>query len=93
MQDSNSVDPGLTEANGALTVIDSQPPPPTTLSEDLLGDLLGPLAIEGPPGTPIKSEQNLMAGLESVPSTADNLALAPVEEQANSVQVWSFLFV
>lgn len=84
--DSNSVDPGLTEANGVLTVIDSQPPPPTTLSDDLLGDLLGPLAIEGPPGTSIKSEQNLMAGLESVSSTADNLALAPVEEQANSVQ-------
>lgn len=34
-----------------------------------------------------------MAGLESVSSTADNLALAPVEEQANSVQVWSFLIL
>ncbi|XP_010243374.1 PREDICTED: AP-2 complex subunit alpha-1-like [Nelumbo nucifera] len=76
---------GLTNTNGTLSIADPQPATP---SADLLGDLLGPLAIEGPPSAVAPSEQNLMSGsgLEGVSNAMDALALAPVEEQSNSVQ-------
>ncbi|XP_047952946.1 AP-2 complex subunit alpha-2-like [Salvia hispanica] len=45
---------GLAMKNGTLAVVDPQPP--STPSPDLLGDLLGPLAIEGPPGTAPQSD-------------------------------------
>lgn len=54
-------------------------------SADLLGDLLGPLAIEGPPAVP--TEEHAIPATEGDPNPADALALAPVDEQKNSVQV------
>ncbi|KAJ6927620.1 adaptin family protein [Populus alba x Populus x berolinensis] len=75
-----SADQGLSQANGTLTTVDPQP-----ASGDLLGDLLGPLAIEGPPGA-VQSEPNAVSGLEGVPSSADYAAIVPVGEQTNTVQ-------
>lgn len=73
---------GLSHENGILSKVDPQTP-----SADLLGDLLGPLAIEGPPGTDVQSQQNIVSGLENVPNTVEAAAIVPVEEQTNSVQV------
>lgn len=80
--DASLADRGLTQENGTLSKVEPQPAPP---SADLLGDLLGPLAIEGPP-IAASSEQNLVSGLDTVPSASDALALASVVEQSNSVQ-------
>ncbi|XP_011005769.1 PREDICTED: AP-2 complex subunit alpha-1-like [Populus euphratica] len=78
--DDTSADQGLSQANGTLTTVD-----PQSASGDLLGDLLGPLAIEGPPGA-VQSEPNAVSGLEGVPSSADYAAIVPVGEQTNTVQ-------
>lgn len=80
--DASLADQGLAQENGTLSKVEPQPAPP---SADLLGDLLGPLAIEGPP-IAASSEQNLVSGLDTVPSASDALALASVAEQSNSVQ-------
>ncbi|KAF8395329.1 hypothetical protein HHK36_019273 [Tetracentron sinense] len=85
--DGNLADQGLTHTNGTLANLDPQPATPPA---DLLVDLLGPLAIEGPPGdavTAVPAEQSLISELEGFPNAADALALAPVGEQSNSVQV------
>ncbi|KAK9279535.1 hypothetical protein L1049_013214 [Liquidambar formosana] len=79
--DHNSEDQGSAHLNGTLSTVDPQPPSP-----DLLGDLLGPLAIEGPPVASVHSEQNIIPGLEGVSNTVDAAAIVPVEEQNNSVQ-------
>lgn len=60
-------------------------------SPDLLGDLLGPLAIEGPPGVAMQSENEMVPRAEGASAAVDALALAPVEEQTNAVQVPSFV--
>ena len=73
----------MSQANGTLTTVDPQP-----ASGDLLGDLLGPLAIEGPPGA-VQYEPNAVSGLEGVPSSVDYAAIVPVGEQTNTVQVCS----
>ncbi|KAK2643527.1 hypothetical protein Ddye_025290 [Dipteronia dyeriana] len=73
--DHNSADPGLTQTNGTLTKEDPQP-----MSPDLLGDLLGPLAIEGPPGPAAQSEQNVVGGLEGAPGAGDEAAIVPFGE-------------
>ncbi|CAN6321771.1 unnamed protein product [Urochloa humidicola] len=60
-------------------------PPSTSRSTspaDLLADLLGPLAIEGPPAV----EQYPAQGLEATQSPVGDLALATLEDQSNSVQ-------
>ncbi|GAB4824774.1 hypothetical protein Ancab_007640 [Ancistrocladus abbreviatus] len=72
----------VAQPNGTLSEMGQQAAP----SPDHLGDLLAPLAIEGPPSTTIQSEQNLVSGHEVSSSAIDALALAPVEEQANTVQ-------
>ncbi|CAI9768564.1 unnamed protein product [Fraxinus pennsylvanica] len=83
--DQNTTEQGVTQANGALTIVDPQPP--STPSADLLGDLLGPLAIEGHPSAAVQPEPNLASGLEGGSNAAaDALAIAPVEEQSNIVQ-------
>ncbi|KAL7115929.1 hypothetical protein ACP275_04G211900 [Erythranthe tilingii] len=81
--DPSTAEQGLTHANGALTVVDPQPP--STTSPDLLGDLLGTLAIEGPPGPDIapQSDPRVASGLEG---GVDALAIATVEDQTNAVQ-------
>ncbi|KAB5561569.1 hypothetical protein DKX38_006526 [Salix brachista] len=81
-----STDQGLSQANGTLTTVDPQP-----ASVDLLGDLLGPLAIEGPPGAAVQFELNAVSGLEGVPSSADYAAIVPVGEQTNTVQLMNLL--
>uniref|UniRef100_A0A2P2MSU4 AP-1 complex subunit gamma n=1 Tax=Rhizophora mucronata TaxID=61149 RepID=A0A2P2MSU4_RHIMU len=75
-------DQGPTQANGILTKLDPQPP-----SADPLGDLLGPLAIEGPPAIDTQSEQPAVSGLEGSPSAVDGAAIVPIVKQENSVQV------
>ncbi|KAK1263881.1 AP-2 complex subunit alpha-2 [Acorus gramineus] len=69
------------QGNGTLTTVDSQP----AQSGDLLGDILGTLAIEGPPDASIQPEQNVISGLEATPSPINDLALA-LNEQPHSVQ-------
>ncbi|CAO2814651.1 unnamed protein product [Amaranthus hypochondriacus] len=73
----------LPQANGTMSEMDTQQAAP---SPDLLGDLLGPLAIEGPPGVAVQSEQGLVPGAEGTSAAVDALALAPVDEQTNAVQ-------
>ncbi|XP_004294044.1 PREDICTED: AP-2 complex subunit alpha-1-like [Fragaria vesca subsp. vesca] len=79
--DYNSTDQGLSQENGNLSKADPQTPSP-----DLLGDLLGPLAIEGPPGTTVQSHQNVIPGSGGDPTAADATAIVPVGEEPNSVQ-------
>ncbi|XP_023636452.1 AP-2 complex subunit alpha-2 isoform X4 [Capsella rubella] len=59
---------------------------PQTPSPDLLSDLLGPLAIEAPPGS-VSTEQHGPTRAEGVPDEVDGSAIVPVEEQANSVEL------
>lgn len=87
--DHNSTDPGMAQPNGTLTKVDPQPqpqpqPPSPSPSPDLLGDLLGPLAIEGPPVAG-ESEQNVVSGLEGV-AAVDAAAIVPVTVQTNAVE-------
>ncbi|XP_073269939.1 AP-2 complex subunit alpha-1-like isoform X2 [Primulina huaijiensis] len=81
--DDNTSEQGITRENGILTVIDSQPP--STASLDLLGDLLAPLDIVGPPATTHQSEPSVASGLQSGIG-ADALAIEPVEDLAKNVQ-------
>ncbi|RCV46929.1 hypothetical protein SETIT_9G570600v2 [Setaria italica] len=71
----------ITETNHETKV----EPPSTSRSTspaDLLADLLGPLAIEGPPAV----EQYPAQGLDANQSPVGDLALATLEDQSNSVQ-------
>ncbi|RVX20387.1 AP-2 complex subunit alpha-1 [Vitis vinifera] len=86
--DHNLENQGPAQENGTLSQVDPQSPSP---SADLLGDLLGPLAIEGPPGAAAPTEQHVIPASEGDPNPADALALAPVDEQTNSVQMSSVL--
>ncbi|GAY63424.1 hypothetical protein CUMW_225470 [Citrus unshiu] len=82
---SMSSNPGMAQPNGTLTKVDPQPQPPSpSPSPDLLGDLLGPLAIEGPP-VDGESEQNVVSGLEGV-AAVDAAAIVPVTVQTNAVE-------
>lgn len=80
--DHNTADQVVTPENGALSVVDPQPSEP---SVDLLGDLLGPLAIEGPPAA-TQSEDNSVSGVDGSSYVDEALALAPVGEDANTIQ-------
>lgn len=77
-----SRDTNITEINNEIK---AEPPSTShsTSPADLLADLLGPLAIEGPPAV----EQNPAQGLNANQSPVDDLALATLEDQSNSVQV------
>ncbi|CAN0916610.1 AP-2 complex subunit alpha-2 [Linum grandiflorum] len=79
--DPNPADPGLGQPNGALYVEDPQPH-----SEDIIGDLLGTLSIEGPPGADAQSAHIATSESEGLPSTADAAALVPFGEETSSVQ-------
>ncbi|KAJ9540436.1 hypothetical protein OSB04_026942 [Centaurea solstitialis] len=87
--ENNSVDKESTQANGIHGEVEPQPPTTHTHSQahapdaDILGDLLSPLAIEGPPA---KSDHNISSGIEGPVSEDDALALAPVGEQDNTVK-------
>ncbi|CAN6452637.1 unnamed protein product [Victoria cruziana] len=73
----------VAQPNGTTAKLDPQQAPP---SPDLLGDLLGPLAIEGPPDTSDTVEQKLTSALGRSSSTVDELALATLGEQSTSVE-------
>ena len=74
----------MTQANGTLSLVDPQPSEP---SVDVLGDLLGPLRIDGPTGAAAQSDHNLISGPEGATHVEETLALAPVGDQTNNVQV------
>ncbi|KAI0514317.1 hypothetical protein KFK09_010352 [Dendrobium nobile] len=78
--EASSVDQGRIEVYGAVSKVD----PEAASSADLLGDLLGPLAIEGPPNALIEEEQS--QGIEANPSSPGALALAALGDQPNSAQ-------
>ncbi|KAJ8499682.1 hypothetical protein OPV22_010234 [Ensete ventricosum] len=81
----SSREQGMTDENGSINKVVPQDTP----SADLLGDLLGPLAIEGPPVPTVPVEQkdkNLLSALEATSEEAGPLALATVDDQPNSVQ-------
>ncbi|XP_020581608.1 AP-2 complex subunit alpha-1-like [Phalaenopsis equestris] len=78
--EASSFDQGRTEAYDTVSKVDTESVP----SPDLLGDLLGPLAIEGPPSALIPEKQS--QGIEANPSSPDALALAPLDDQPSSVQ-------
>ncbi|MCD7470307.1 hypothetical protein HAX54_010041 [Datura stramonium] len=82
--DCDSADQREAQSNGTLTVVDPQPP--STPSPDLLGDLLSPLAIEGPQPAESQSSHNLGAGVKGAAIAEEALALASIEEQMNIVQ-------
>ncbi|KAG7035965.1 AP-2 complex subunit alpha-2 [Cucurbita argyrosperma subsp. argyrosperma] len=77
----DSTDQELSQTNGTLNKVDSSFPAP-----DLLGDLLGPLAIEGPPSFTAPASQNMTAEVDGFPNAVEAGAIVPVGEQANSVQ-------
>ncbi|KAE8646898.1 AP-2 complex subunit alpha-1 [Cucumis sativus] len=77
----DSTDHELSQTNGTLSKVDSSPPEP-----DLLGDLLGPLAIEGPPSAVAQAPQSVMSNVDGVPNAVESGAIVPVGEQTNSVQ-------
>lgn len=86
MQDSASPEHGTTPANGVISKSVSEAP-----ASDLLVDLLGPLAIEGPPAPAISGEQTSVPGLNATPSAVDALALAILSDPSTGVQVEAFL--
>lgn len=79
-QDDTSAGERLSQENGTLSKVDSQPP-----SADLLGDLLGPLAIEGPPSINVHTRSGSNSGLEG--TVVEATAIVPAGEPTNSVQV------
>ncbi|XP_028756850.1 AP-2 complex subunit alpha-1 [Neltuma alba] len=76
--DHDSADQQLPLENGTSSKVDSQPP------ADLLSDILGPLAIEGPPSSSVPSQPSTNSGLEV--TAVEATAIVPAGEQANSVQ-------
>ncbi|CAI8592924.1 unnamed protein product [Vicia faba] len=77
--DDISADQRLSQDNGTLNNIDSQQP-----SADLLGDLLGPLAIEGPPSSSGHPQASSNPGIEG--TAVDATAIVPAGQDASSVQ-------
>lgn len=71
-----------------MSKVDAQSP-----SADFLGDLLGPLAIEGPPSSAAQPQQTIDPGLEGDPNAVDATAIVPVDEQPNAVQVLTTTFL
>lgn len=82
LQDYKSPDAESLHMNGILSEADDQP----GQSPDLLGDLLSPLAIEGPP-TSSTHEQSTSPVVEGVSGLGDASAIVPVDEPTSSVQV------
>ncbi|MBA0736027.1 hypothetical protein Gogos_009619, partial [Gossypium gossypioides] len=80
-EDHYSTEQVLSQENGNLSQVDQQPP-----SADPLSDLLGPLAIEGPPGATVQYENSAVSGLESGPDVVDGSAIVPVEVGTNTIQ-------
>ncbi|ONL92830.1 AP-2 complex subunit alpha-2 [Zea mays] len=75
-------DTNITEINNEIKAEPPSTSHSTSPGDLLLADLLGPLAIEGPPAV----EQNPAQGLNANQSPAGDLALATLDDQSNSVQ-------
>lgn len=80
--EANSRDQEVSKENGVVGKVDAEPAP----SPNLLGDLLGPLAGEGPPYAATAAEHNVIPGAEATPDTVGALALATVADESNAVQ-------
>ncbi|GMI74329.1 hypothetical protein like AT5G22780 [Hibiscus trionum] len=80
-EDHNSTEQAPSQENGNISKVDPQPP-----SADLLSDLLGPLAIEAPPGAAVQYEHNAAPGLDGGPDAVDGLAIVPVAVETNTIQ-------
>ncbi|GMJ00817.1 hypothetical protein like AT5G22780 [Hibiscus trionum] len=80
-EDHNSTEQAPSQENEIISKVDPQPP-----SADLLSDLLGPLAIEGPPGDAIQYEQNAAPGLDGGSDAVDGSAIVPVAVETNTIQ-------
>ncbi|XP_078429470.1 AP-2 complex subunit alpha-1-like [Wolffia australiana] len=80
--DAASPDRGETPSDGPIINQTTSPEPP---SADLLGDLLGPLAIEGPPAPAVASGEQIRAPETGPsPSPVDALALALLSDQTST---------
>ncbi|XP_061346364.1 AP-2 complex subunit alpha-1-like isoform X4 [Gastrolobium bilobum] len=73
---SNVVNQSLSQENGTMSKVGSQPPP-----ADLLGDLL---AIEGPPSSSVQPQPSTNWELEG--TAVESSAIVPAGEQGNSLQ-------
>ncbi|KAL9660930.1 hypothetical protein QQ045_025749 [Rhodiola kirilowii] len=80
-QDYNPAHEGSLQPNGIPGDADHQSGP----SADLLGDLLSPLAIEGPPSSSTH-EQITASRVESISGLVDAAAIVPVDEPTSSIQ-------
>lgn len=78
--ETSSFEQRRTETYGAVSKVDPESAP----SVDLLGDLLEPLAIEGPPIVLTAAEKG--QGLEDNPISPGALVLSPFSDQPNTVQ-------
>ncbi|XP_072988397.1 AP-2 complex subunit alpha-2-like [Typha latifolia] len=83
-QDTEAIsrDQGSAKENGTVGTVEPEP----ITSADILGDLLGPLAIEGPSAGAVPAEQNLISGLDATTTAAGPLALATLDDQSSSIQ-------
>ncbi|MED6136791.1 hypothetical protein PIB30_059074 [Stylosanthes scabra] len=79
MSDDYPADPRLSQEIGALATVNSQPPP-----ADILSDLLGPLAIQGPPSSRVHPQPSTTSELEG--TAVEATTIVPARVQANSVQ-------
>ncbi|OIW03899.1 hypothetical protein TanjilG_30175 [Lupinus angustifolius] len=78
-KDDSSADQRLSQENMTSNRENSAPP-----SADLLSDLLGPLAIQGPPSSSVHPQPSTNSGLED--TVIEATAIVPAGEQANAVQ-------
>ncbi|KAL4384977.1 hypothetical protein GQ457_15G028160 [Hibiscus cannabinus] len=78
--DHNSTEQAPSQENGNISKVDPRSP-----SADL-SDLLGPLAIEGPPGAAVQYEHNADPGLDGGPDAVDGSAIVPVAVETNTIQ-------
>jgi len=77
------VEPAIQQANGVISNPDSLTVPATA---DLLVDLLGPLAIEAPPGPVDSTQPSSFLAMGSPTGASDPLAVAILGEESTSVQ-------
>jgi AP-2 complex subunit alpha len=90
LQEITVVEPAIQQANGVISNPDSLTVPATA---DLLVDLLGPLAIEAPPGPVDSTQPSSFLAMGSPTGASDPLAVAILGEESTSVQVYMLLIV
>lgn len=78
------IEPEIQQANGVISKPDSLTAPPP--AADLLGDLLGTLAIEAPPGPVDSTQASTVLVNEGPTGASDSLSLVILGEESTSVQ-------